>query len=249
MYKRQGKYTLQGIIKSRTIKTFGLGESTIDERIEDLFRYSTNPTIALLASHTEVKVRLTASAKDAAAAEDAMSLVENEIKKRLGENIFGVDNETMEGNLAVLLTMNRFTLSVAESCTGGLISSKITNIPGSSVFFKLGAVTYSNESKTDILKVPKQAVIMFGAVSKQVAEEMAIGVRTAGKSDFGLAITGVAGPGGGTDEKPVGLVYIALSSDTEVYVKEYRFNGDRIKIQEQAAQTALDLLRRHLLKR
>jgi len=242
-------FSLEGIIKSRTIKTFGLGESTIDEKIEDLFRYSTNPTIALLASHTEVKVRLTSSAKDLATAEESISKVENEIKKRLGDNVFGVDNETMEGNVAVLMTMKRLTLSVAESCTGGLIASKITNIPGSSVFFKLGAVTYSNEAKTDILRVPEQAINMFGSVSKQVAEEMALGVKKAGKSELGLALTGVAGPGGGTDEKPIGLVYIALSTETEVTVKEHRFTGDRIKIQEQAAQTALDMLRRHLLKR
>ena len=242
-------FSIEGIIKSRTIKSFGLGESTIDEKIEDLFRYSTNPTIALLASHTEVKVRLTSSAKDLATAEEAIARVENEIKKRLGDNVFGVDNETMEGNVAVLLTMKRLTLSVAESCTGGLIASFITSVPGSSVFFRFGAVTYSNEAKTDILKVPEQALNMFGAVSKQVAEEMALGVKKAGKSELGLALTGVAGPGGGTDEKPIGLVYIALSSETEVAVKEYRFTGDRIKIQEQAARTALDMLRRHLLKR
>lgn len=240
-------FSTEGVIKSRVLKVFGLGESMIDEKIGDLFRTLTNPTIALLASHTEVKIRLTAKAKDIATANEMISKVEDEIRIRLKDNIFGADDETMEKVVAVLLSMKNLTISVAESCTGGLISNKLTDISGSSSYFKRGIIAYSNDAKVELLKVPEEAIKTFGAVSREVAEEMASGVRRLSKTDLGLSVTGIAGPTGGTLQKPVGLVYVAISSVERTLCKEFRFSGDRLKIKEQTAQSALDFLRRYLL--
>ncbi|OGF51495.1 MAG: competence/damage-inducible protein A [Candidatus Firestonebacteria bacterium GWA2_43_8] len=241
-------FKTEGIIKSRVLKTFGLGESRVDEMIGDLFRSSTNPTIALLASHSEVKVRLTARAKDDAEAEVLISELETKIRERLDDNIFGVNDETMEKNVGMLMTMQNLTLATAESCTGGLIADRITDVAGASKYFMRGVISYSNQSKIDTLDVKKITLDMYGAVSKQVAEEMAEGVRKVAGTDIGLGITGIAGPTGGTEQKPVGLVYIALSTDKETISRECRFSGERVLIKERAAQTALDMLRRHLLK-
>ncbi len=240
-------FKLEETIRSRTLKCFGLGESTVDEKINDIFTASTNPTIALLASHTEVKIRLTSKAKSTEAAKEAISRVEKEILRRLGENIFAIDEGSMESKTAELLSTGKLTLAIAESCTGGLISDKLTNVPGASEFLKLGVVCYSNQAKERLLNVPSNAINVFGAVSKQVAEQMALGVKKISNADIGLAVTGIAGPSGGSEEKPVGLVYIALSTVSGMQVKECRFKGERIKIKEQSAQTALDMLRRSLL--
>ncbi|MFH1074947.1 MAG: competence/damage-inducible protein A [Candidatus Firestonebacteria bacterium] len=241
-------FKTEGIIKSRVLKTFGLGESRVDELIGDLFHLNTNPTIALLASHSEVKIRLTAKAKDDAEAELLISELEMKIRERLDENIFGVDDENMEKNIGMLMTMQKRTIATAESCTGGLIANKITDVPGSSSYFLRGIICYSNQSKIDTLNVKRITLDMYGAVSKQVAEEMAEGIRKVAETDIGLAITGIAGPGGGSEQKPVGLVYIALSTDNEMISRECRFSGERALIKERAAQTALDMLRRYLLK-
>lgn len=244
----KSRFQTEGLIKSRVLKTFGLGESKVDELIGDLFRTSTNPTIALLASSTEVKIRLTAKARNEGEAEELISGVETKIRERLDENIFGVDSETMEKNIGMLMTMQGLTIATAESCTGGLISSKLTDVPGSSGYFIRGVICYSNQSKIDTLDVKRSTLENCGAVSPQVAEEMADGVRKVAGTDLGLGITGIAGPGGGTKQKPVGLVYIALATGNEIISKECRFGGERILIKERAAQTALDMLRRHLLK-
>ena len=240
-------FKLEETIRSRTLKCFGLGESTVDEKINDIFTSSTNPTIALLASHTEVKIRLTSKAKSPEAAEEAIARVEKEILRRLGENIFAVDEGSMEKTVAELLKAGELKLAVAESCTGGLISDKLTNVPGASEFLTLGVVSYSNPAKERLLNVPATALNMFGAVSKQVAGEMALGIMKLSNADICLGVTGIAGPDGGSDEKPVGLVYIALSTPSGMQIKECRFRGERIKIKEQSAQTALDMLRRYLL--
>ncbi len=238
----------EGILKSRVLKVYGLGESRIDELINELFRFCTNPTIALLASHLEVKIRLTARAKDEKEADELLSKLELQLRDKLHENIFAVNEDTMEKAAAMLLTLKRLTLATAESCTGGLLSSRLTDVPGSSAYFLRGAVTYSNQAKIDTLAVKKISLDMYGAVSKQVAEEMAEGARKLAGSDIGLSVTGIAGPDGGTLEKPVGLVYIAISTDTEMLSKEFRFSGERIWIKERTAQSALDMLRRYLLQ-
>ncbi len=154
-----------------------------------------------------------------------------------------MDNKvSLEGQLGGILREKKLKISVAESCTGGLISHKITNIPGSSDYFDRGVIAYSNASKIQLLEVPKLILESFGAVSRETARAMAEGVKRISKSDFGLATTGIAGPGGSTPQKPVGLVYIGLASDKPTIVREFRFRGNRNEIKEQSTQEALNIV-------
>ncbi|MEK6647017.1 MAG: competence/damage-inducible protein A [Candidatus Firestonebacteria bacterium] len=236
------------IIKSKVLKVFGMGESMVDAKILDIFKSSSNPSIALLADTTEVKIRLTAKAKDEIFALKLIAPLEKDIRNRLRDSIFAVDDETMEYVVAKLLLQSKLTISVAESHTGGFISHKLTNIPDSSKYFKRGIIAYSDESKVELLKVSPEAIRLFGAVSKQVADAMADGVRRIANTDIGLAVTGIAGPSGEREGKPVGLVYIAMAWKDSSICDEYKLKGDRILIKEQTAQLALDVLRRYLLK-
>lgn len=145
--------------------------------------------------------------------------------------------------IAKYLTNKKYTLSIAESCTGGLVASTITNIPGSSNYFKLGIVAYSNEAKIDILNIPKRLIKKYGAVSKEVAIRMAKGIRKLSNTDFGLGITGIAGPGGGSKDKPVGLVYIACCDKNEIKFKKFNFKGDRIEIKEKITLACFEILK------
>jgi len=235
------------IIKSRVIKTCGIGESRVDDLIGDLFRRSRNPSLALLAHPSEVHIRITAKAESEEAAERMISQLEGKIRERVGEWVYGKDEESMEEIIGSLLRSRGKTLAVAESCTGGLISNRITNIPGSSQYFERGVVSYSNRSKMQVLGVPPSLLDRFGAVSAEVAEAMALGVRRASGSDLGLSVTGIAGPEGGTPEKPVGLVYIALAWEGGVKSKEYRFFEDRLANKRRSSLLAMEMVRRHLL--
>ncbi len=170
-----------------------------------------------------------------------------QIEERLGDAIFAFRGEKMEEIVGLRLAVGGFTLAVAESCTGGLVSQRLTNVPGSSSYFTEGVVVYSNEAKVRLLNVPFDLIEDFGAVSSQVAEAMAEGVRERAGTDFGIAVTGIAGPGGGTEEKPVGLVYLALSDDAHTEHRKLLLPGDRHLIRWRAAQAALDLLRRRLI--
>lgn len=158
------------------------------------------------------------------------------------------DKESLEKRLGERLREKKLTISVAESCTGGLISHRITNISGSSDYFEQGVITYSNKSKMHLLDVPKLILESFGAVSAESAKAMAEGVRTISKSDLGLAVTGIAGPTGGTMQKPVGLVYIGLSSKKPTRVKEFKFSGSREMIKEQTSNEALQMVLEHLIR-
>jgi nicotinamide-nucleotide amidase len=169
------------------------------------------------------------------------------MEKALGNAVFSFRGETMEEVIGRRLIITGFTLSVAESCTGGLIAQRITSVPGSSAYFIEGVVTYANESKTRLLGVDKKLIREFGAVSKEVARDMARGVRHRAKTDFGLAVTGIAGPGGGSADKPVGLVYLALADDAHTEHKRLMLPGDRELIRWRASQAALDMLRRRLI--
>ncbi|MGI6035757.1 MAG: competence/damage-inducible protein A [Limnochordia bacterium] len=234
------------VIKSRTLLLTGLGESAAENAIADIIKEQTNPTIAPYAGLGEVRLRLTATA---AGAEEALALIhplEARLRERLGDVIYGVDGDTLEGVVAEKLTNRGLILAVAESCTGGLVSHRLTNIPGSSVFFRQGMIVYSNEAKKELLDVPDEVLEEFGAVSSQVAEAMARGVRLAGDADLGLAITGIAGPGGATPTKPVGLVYLALAYDGDCLVEKHTFSGQREEVKYRASQAALNLLRLHL---
>ena len=161
--------------------------------------------------------------------------------------IYGVDEETLEGVVASLLIKKGLTISVAESCTGGLVSHRLTNISGSSNYYKCGIISYSNQAKSAFLKVNNQLIKEKGAVSPEVVKEMAVGIRTSAHTDIGLGITGIAGPTGTTPTKPVGLVYIALSSEAKQINQKFIFSGNREQIKWKASQAALDILRKYLL--
>ena len=239
---------MQGLrFKTTTLKIYGLGESKIAELIGDIVDQDEHIKFGFLPNYPENHIKITAKGRSHEEAAARISRVVDEITKRLGDHIFGTDDMTMEGVVGELLRKNGDTLSVAESCTGGLISQRLTNVPGSSDYMKRGIVAYSNEAKVDLLHVPSQFIESFGAVSEQVAEKMAEGVRELGKTDLGLSVTGIAGPGGGTDAKPVGLVFISLAHKNETKVKDYNFPGDRALIRQAASQAALDLVRRYYL--
>lgn len=237
-------------IYSRVLKIFGIGESMVEEKIKDLLVNQTNPTIAPLAScnYSGVTIRLTAKCRRDEDPYELIKPLEIEIRKRLGEAIYGVDNESLETVVARLLKEKKLKLAVAESCTGGLISNLLTDVPGISENFLESFVTYSNESKVKRLGVNEQTLKACGAVSQQTALEMVRGVVEVTGADVGVAVTGIAGPGGATPTKPVGLVYIGIADAQSAEVKKYVFHGDRIKIKYTAAYTALDLIRRRLLK-
>jgi nicotinamide-nucleotide amidase len=238
--------TASGVIISHVLRIAGMGESQAEAAISDLIREQTNPTIAPLAKIHEVFLRLTARAPDRTAAERLIAPVEAEIRTRLGEHIYGADDETLESVVGGMLTDARLTMAVAESCTGGLIGHRITNVPGSSEYFLSSVTAYSNESKTRLLGVSNDTLRQHGAVSAATAAAMAEGVRQLAAADIGLSVTGIAGPGGGTTEKPVGLVYLGRSDASGTVTEELRLRGERRMIKERAAQMALYLLYRTL---
>lgn len=235
------------VISSKTVKICGMGESKVAEVIADLIEGQTNPTIAPYAKGGEVHLRITASGTDAKEARKSIKPVVNELKKRFGDMIYTTrESETLEAHVVGLLKRRNMTLTTAESCTGGLLAGTLINVPGASDIFNEGYITYANESKHKILGVKKKTLKNEGAVSEACAKEMAKGAAKAADARAALAVTGIAGPGGGTEEKPVGLVYIACCIDGEVRVEEYHFNGNRQKIRDITVKRALDLLRRCL---
>ncbi|RLA84042.1 MAG: hypothetical protein DRG31_05460 [Deltaproteobacteria bacterium] len=193
-----------------------------------------------------IKVRVEVSCQREA--QRVLQEVVDEIRRRLGINVFGMDEDTLEGVLGGLLRERGFSLATAESCTGGLVAHRITQVPGSSEYFLGGVVSYSNESKERELGVPAEVIRVHGAVSAECASAMAEGVRLRFGSTFGISTTGIAGPAGGTPEKPVGTVFIALDAGSHKEVKGYRFFGDRNQIKLMASEVALDRLRRFLLR-
>jgi nicotinamide-nucleotide amidase len=239
----KSEYTLV----SRFLRIFGIGESAMEDRIIDLVDKQTNPTIAPYAKEGEVTLRITARYKKGETSQDIIAPVETEIRSRLGDFVYSSDNRNMEDVVAELLINTNTTLAIAESCTGGLISSKLTEIPGISKIFNRGIISYSNQSKMENLMVKQQTLDKFGAVSRETAIEMAEGVKRVSGTDFGLAVTGVAGPDGGTEEKPVGLVYVALADGRNVECKELKLWGGRHRIRNSTSLYALDMIRRKLL--
>ena len=246
----QAEYQLdEEVIQSRVIKTCGIGESSLEDKIDDILRKQTNPTIAPLASQGEVKIRLTAKANTEAEAQKLIAAQEEELKERIGDYIYGYDDDSLEEVIANLLWEQELTVATAESCTGGLIGDRLTKVPGSSRYFDRGVISYSNQAKIDLLGVNKATLERYGAVSEETAREMARGIRDKAKVDIGLATTGIAGPGGGTEEKPVGLVYLALAREDEVEVYKRIFKGHRRRIKYLTSQIILNLLRKSLLKK
>ncbi|HAH79369.1 MAG TPA: competence/damage-inducible protein A [Ruminococcaceae bacterium] len=236
-------------IVSHMVHVFGLGEGHVAEQIADLCA-GANPTCATYAKECEMFVRVTARAQTPEQAEALCGPAVAELRKRLGAFVYGVDVASLEEAVVRLLTERRLTVATAESCTGGLVAKRITDIPGSSEVFHLGAVTYSNKAKQKLLGVPEATLRQYGAVSPQTARAMAKGVRALAGADFGLGVTGIAGPGGGTPQKPVGLVYLALSDGENVWVREMHGNTRRKGRgyqREMAASNALDMVRRRIL--
>jgi nicotinamide-nucleotide amidase len=233
-------------IVRRVLHTCGVPESRVNERIENVLRLK-QPAVGLSAGEGRVDVRILAKDRTAARALRSVEKIEAEVRKQLGDAVYGVNGQTLEDIVGALLVHRRLTLAVAESCTGGMIGSMITNVAGSSEYFERGAVTYSNAAKTDLLGVSPNLLAEKGAVSREVAAEMAKGIRERAGTDLGLSVTGIAGPGGGTAEKPVGLVFIGLAAMTGMKTDEHRFLGTRDQVRRRASQAALDMVRRHLI--
>ncbi|PJC74511.1 MAG: competence/damage-inducible protein A [Syntrophobacterales bacterium CG_4_8_14_3_um_filter_49_14] len=233
-------------VESRTIKLFGIAEAGVDQALADVDLAGLGVNIGFYPNFPENHVVLIARHASEAEAKKKLKKAEGYVKERLRDYIFAYDRETLESLVASLLTERKLTLAVAESCTGGLITDRLTDIPGSSAFLERGVVTYSNVSKTELLGVPEQVLHEFGAVSEQTAILMAEGVRKIGKTDLGLAVTGIAGPTGGTEEKPVGTVFIALTDGKKTICHRSFYRWDRRRIKMVSSQSALMMLKRYL---
>lgn len=236
-------------IFSQTVKICGVGESKVETVIKDLIDGQSNPTIAPYAKNCEVHLRVTAKAKNEAEAKLLMNPVLKELEERFGQHIYTMDKDTsLEKAVADLLKERELNISTAESCTGGLLAGRLINVSGVSEVYQSGYITYSNKSKRKILGVKKSLLDKKGAVSKETAVAMARGAAAASKAKVAVAVTGIAGPEGGTGEKPVGLVYIACSVCGKTTVKKYQFRGNRAKIRETTVSSALILIRQCILE-
>ena len=235
------KYGQLGIIKSHTLKVRSLGESRVAELLDDLIVHQNNPTIALYARHGEILIRLTAKAPSAVEADALIARVQYAIESIIGPYVYGYDDDSLAEVLGRKLQEQGKQIAFAESCTGGLVTSLMTDVPGSSNYVKGSVVSYTNEVKHGTLGVSKTNLDRKGAVSPEVAREMAEGVRETLGTDYGVSITGLAGPGGGTKKKPVGLVYMAVADQDGTLCREFRFNGSRKQIKLRAAMAAIGL--------
>ena len=235
-----------GCIVSHNVRVFGLGESNMEAILHDRMEQMTNPTIAPYAKTGECFVRVTAKADTAEEAELLCRPVVDEVVSTLGDVVYGVDVDSLEAVVGKLLEEKGLTLAVAESCTGGLLSKRLTDIPGCSSYYLGGVCSYSNQVKINVLGVDGALIARNGAVDPLVAEQMARGVARVIGSDIGVGITGIAGPGGGTPEKPVGLVYISVCYGDRAVVHTMRSSLGRDRVRVQAASTALDMVRRIL---
>jgi nicotinamide-nucleotide amidase len=233
-------------IVSKTLKICGVGESQAEDMLKDLMESQSNPSIAPYAKTGEVWIRVTASAASRHEALELMEPLVDEARRRLGLSVYGTDGDTLAGAVAGLLMEKGLKLAVAESCTGGMLASRLVDFPGISQALLEGVVTYSNEAKMARIGVKEGTLRAHGAVSAQTAEEMAAGVARTSGADVGISTTGIAGPDGGSAEKPVGLVYIGLSDRGRVSSKELHLLGDRQMVRERAVVRALDMARRSL---
>ena len=253
--RREG--LLSSAIESRTIHTFGLLEGEVDHRLMGLIPTASSFRLGLLASPLGVSVSLTRAENitrrrsvqgSPIQSDTALDDLLKDAIARLGQHVFSVDGQTMEEVVGQRLHDRGFTIALAESCTGGLIAHRLTQVPGSSAYVDRGVVCYGNRAKIELLGVSESLLKKYGAVSAQVAKAMAQGIRTKSHVDVGLSVTGIAGPGGGTARKPVGRVYVGLSAAKESYTKAFQFHGEREAIKLRSSQGALDVLRRWLCR-
>jgi nicotinamide-nucleotide amidase len=245
--KKIFKENLNYVLKQKTLLTTGITESGLFEKFGDIKDYIQENKLAFLPSAEGVRIRINVIAASEKEAEERIAKIENKIRSIAGDYIFGIDKDTLEGVIGKILIEKKLTLSVAESCTGGRLSSRVVNIPGSSEYYMGGVCTYSNKEKVKILKVKEQTLKNYGAVSEETACEMALGVRELMETGIGISTTGIAGPDGGSKEKPVGLVWIGYSDKNKTYAKKFLFGNDRERNIVRASQMALEILRRELL--
>lgn len=237
------------VIFSQTVKICGVGESKAETMVQDLIESQSNPTIATYAKTGEVHLRVTARAEDEKAARKLVKPVVKELKGRFGSHVYTTDDEvTLEKSVVDLLLANNLTISTVESCTGGLLAARLINVPGVSEVFKSGYITYSNKAKRRLLGIKKNTLLKHGAVSEEIASQMAKGAAMVSKADVAVSITGIAGPDGGSEEKPVGLVYIGCNVCGRITVRKCHFSGDRSKVRENTVSSALSLMRECILQ-
>jgi nicotinamide-nucleotide amidase len=232
----------------RLLRVAGMPESDLDHRIAAIYKTYADIETTILATPEGIEIHLTLWSEDTAAAARRVDELAGRIAEALGEAVFSINGETLDEVVARELTLAGATIAVAESCTGGLVSGRLTNVPGSSIFFRGGVVSYSNEMKTAWVGVPAALIEGHGAVSAEVAIAMAEGVRRSAGASIGLSITGIAGPGGGSADKPVGTVHIALATGKGTRERLFRFGGERDRVRRLASQSALEMLRRHLVR-
>ena len=235
-------------IVSEVLRVFGIGESMAEHKLQDLIDNGKNPTIAPYAKEGEVTFRITAKAKSEEEAKKLIKPLKEEVLRRLGDAVYNTGEITLQDTVAKMLVDKNMTIGVSESCTGGLLSSKLIEYPGVSKVFLEGAVTYSNEAKMRTLNVKKETLEKYGAVSHETAKEMAEGIAKRTGARIGISTTGIAGPGGGTEEKPVGLVYFGIYLDGKVETYKHIFTGNRNEVRNRASMTALNIIRKALLK-
>ncbi len=235
------------VLVSRMLKVFGIGESELETRLVDLIDNQGNPTIAPYVSQGEVTVRITARCATNQEADRLLEPVVQEIEARLGAMVYAEEGESLEQIVFNLLRNNALVMATAESCTGGLLAKKITNLPGASEVFQRGYITYANQAKIEDLGVSQETLNTFGAVSRETALEMVQGLRKKTGAPVGVAITGIAGPDGGTAEKPVGLVFVAVTVRDKTACQAFELMGNRERIRNDACMRALDMIRRLIL--
>jgi nicotinamide-nucleotide amidase len=236
-------------VKRRFLRVSGMGESAVDEAIAPIYKSYANVETSILFNKSEIELHLSAQSNSEAEANKILDELAQKIAEKLGIAVFAMNGETMEEVIGNLLKTQGKTLSIAESCTGGLVGSRITEVSGSSEYFIEGAVCYANDAKIRTLSVPPELIENYGAVSAEVAEAMARGMREKAKTDYAVSVTGIAGPTGGTEEKPVGTVFIGYADETQVKSFKIILPGDRYLVRWRASQAVLDYLRRQILKK
>jgi nicotinamide-nucleotide amidase len=235
------------IKKSKTLKTIGLREAEVNEIIQEYFAKRDDLALGIYAYPEDIQIYLTAKASNKEKAERLLQDITDKLKKVLGNHIYGTDDETLEEVVGKLIKAQNLKVAIAESCTGGMLGEMITRMPGSSKYFQGGVISYASIVKEDLLKVPPEVIKKYGEISVQVARIMAEGVRRCCQSDIGISITGIAGPGGATKKKKVGLIYMALANGKETITQKHQLFGDRQLIRLRSARRALNLLRNYLI--
>ena len=234
------------VMKHSVLKIYGLNEPIIAEKLKGLEKEIGKAVLGFYPHFPENHITITLHGEDATAVSETLNRVESEIMGILGDYVFAVQNQEMEDVVADKLRKKGVTIGLAESCTGGMICDRLTDVAGSSQYFQGGIVCYSNRSKEHLLAVRRETLTRYGAVSSETAIEMARGIRSCMKTDLGVSVTGIAGPDGGSDEKPVGTVHIGLSSGNDLFTHQYRFRGNRAQVKLNATMMALDWVRRYL---